>query len=199
MTTVVLVPADVHPGGTSLNSIERVIEPLVELQRQNNERLNAVQNQLVALHRQTRIIVETGAAISNRDVMLAALLLLCQVVLFWLFKWHHWLPPWRMGQVRILQLCRPVTCHCAMPDYRFPVIWLTANNDYFSQILHFYCSTDISLFVPDSCFLSDLQSFKHIYSLVATATGRGMQSSCWDRLTESKLNCLSVCKYQVIL
>jgi len=80
------VSSDVHPGRISLNSIERVIEPLVELQRQNNEKLTAVQNQLVALHRQTRIIIQTGAAISNRDVMLAALLLLCQVVLFWLFK-----------------------------------------------------------------------------------------------------------------
>ena len=78
--------ADVRAGGVNLNNFERVIEPLIELQRQNNEKLGVVQNQLVALHRQTRLIVQTGAAISNRDVMLAALLLLCQVVLFWLFK-----------------------------------------------------------------------------------------------------------------
>ena len=116
------VSSDVHPGGISLNNIERVIEPLVELQRQNNEKLTAVQNQLVALHRQTRIIIQTGAAISNRDVMLAALLLLCQVVLFWLFKWLRQLAPWCMGQVRILQLCKSIVCHCAMPDYHFPVV-----------------------------------------------------------------------------
>ena len=78
--------ADVHPSGISLNSFERRIEPLIELQRQNNMKISAIQNQMVALQRQTRMIAQSGAALSNRDVMLASLLLLCQVVLFWLFK-----------------------------------------------------------------------------------------------------------------
>ena len=66
--------------------MEKALAPLLELEQRTSERLASLQGQLHSLQRQNHILVESSAGLQTRDFLLLAILLVCQIVLGWLFK-----------------------------------------------------------------------------------------------------------------
>ena len=70
-------------GGTSL---QKTLQPLIQAQKEQTDKLSSLQGQLVVLQRTIRQQQEIGLLQSNRDWVLLAILFVFQGILFWLFK-----------------------------------------------------------------------------------------------------------------
>lgn len=74
-------------GGTvGRASLQKALQPLLQAQKDQTDRLTSLQQQLVALQRVMRQQQEIGILQSNRDWILLAILFVFQGILFWLFK-----------------------------------------------------------------------------------------------------------------
>ena len=71
----------------SSSALQKALEPVTKLQQTNNDKIAAVQGQLLVLQRR---LPEKGDELGpfgmNRDVFLVAVILVFQLILFWLFK-----------------------------------------------------------------------------------------------------------------
>ena len=80
---------DSHPSSASsklsLRVLKKALEPMNKLQQENNEKMSALQGQLLVIQRTLRQRDE-DAGVSNRDLFLLAAVVLIQTFLFWLFK-----------------------------------------------------------------------------------------------------------------
>ena len=67
--------------------LQKTLEPIIELQKQNKEKMNSLQGQLLVLNRRLPDKDEADGPFGmNRDVFMIAIVLLIQLIMFWLFK-----------------------------------------------------------------------------------------------------------------
>ncbi len=68
--------------------LQKALDPVVELQKKNNDKLSAMQGQLLVLQRKVNPTNDDGTAwLGNRELFLLALVIVVQSILFWMFKW----------------------------------------------------------------------------------------------------------------
>ncbi len=70
--------------------LQKALDPVVELQKQNNEKLGALQGQLLVLQRQVKTKEAEEESLlpwlGNRELFLLAIVVVIQSIIFWLFK-----------------------------------------------------------------------------------------------------------------
>ncbi|CAH1785610.1 unnamed protein product [Owenia fusiformis] len=73
------------PHSLSYRTLKRALEPIQELQFEQNKKLTSVSDQVLALQYR-RTMPEQGYSLQNRDWMILAILLGFQAIFFWLLK-----------------------------------------------------------------------------------------------------------------
>lgn len=71
---------------SSVAAFTKALEPLIEVQKQVNDRLQAMQGQLTLVHRRINNSEDESLLPSTRDLFLIAVIILIQLLLFWLFR-----------------------------------------------------------------------------------------------------------------
>ena len=66
--------------------MQKALQPLLQAQKEQTDKLSALQGQLVVLQRTVRQQQDIGLLQTNRDWILLAILFAFQGILFWLFK-----------------------------------------------------------------------------------------------------------------
>ena len=73
-------------GSAGGSPLQKALQPLLQAQKEQIDKLSALQGQLVVLQRSLRQQQEIGLLQTNRDWILLAILFAFQGILFWLFK-----------------------------------------------------------------------------------------------------------------
>jgi hypothetical protein len=67
-------------------SLDKLIQPVIELQQMNCEKLSCLQGQFLNMQRQQVSVQENAGYIQTKDWLLLAVFLVFQTILSWIFR-----------------------------------------------------------------------------------------------------------------
>ena len=71
----------------SYKRLQKALQPLADAQKQQADRLSAIQSQLSVLNRNVNLAAEAGGGpFCHRDLFLVAMVLAVQLVMLWMFR-----------------------------------------------------------------------------------------------------------------
>lgn len=97
--------ASSHAQRSKSYAIEKALAPVLLLQRENAEKLTAIQQQIETLQHQMRLANRNrDLASSSSDLFRIVLIMVIQLILFWWFKWMMTSPPFRLRTLESVQM-----------------------------------------------------------------------------------------------